>query len=73
MKSMEWGHTASVVPLAHSQFWDSYAKAWDSVMRGNKTPEEALRYAEETVQKALDEQIEYNQFYPEYLKEHKNR
>jgi multiple sugar transport system substrate-binding protein len=66
--SMQWGHTFTVVPLAHTQFWRAYQQAWDSVMRGNKNAEEALKQAEATVQIALDEQLAYSDFYREYLK-----
>jgi hypothetical protein len=37
-------------------------------MRGAKTPEEALEEAQATVQKALDDQLAYNEFYREYLR-----
>ena len=69
VKSMDWGHTFTVVSLAHTQFWRAYQEAWDSVIRGDKTPDEALKQAELTVQKALDEQLEYNIFYKNYLRE----
>ncbi|MCX7767180.1 MAG: extracellular solute-binding protein, partial [Candidatus Sumerlaeia bacterium] len=68
VKSMSWGHTFTVVPLAHTQFWRAYQEAWDSVIRGEKTAIEALKQAEQTVQKALDEQLTYNNFYREYLR-----
>ncbi len=68
VESMKWGHTFTVVPLAHTQFWRAYQEAWDAVMRGDKEPEEALQQAEITVQKALNEQLAYNEFYKEYLK-----
>jgi multiple sugar transport system substrate-binding protein len=66
--NMQWGHTFTVLPLAHTQFWRAYQVAWDSVMRGDKTAKEALKQAEVTVQEALDEQLAYNAFYREYLK-----
>jgi multiple sugar transport system substrate-binding protein len=68
VESMQWGHTFTVVPLAHTQFWRAYQDAWDGVMRGNKSAEEALKQAEITVQNALDEQLAYSYFYREYLK-----
>ena len=68
VENMQWGHTFTVIPLAHTQFWRAYQQAWDSVMRGDKTAKEALKQAELIVQKALDEQLAYNVFYREYLK-----
>ena len=68
VESMKFAHTFTVVPLAHTQFWRAYSEAWDSVMRGEKTAREALKQAELTVQKALDEQLAYNKFYKEYLR-----
>jgi len=67
VQSMEWAHTSTVVPLAHTQFWRSYFDAWDRVMRGTQTAEEALRQAEREVQRALDANIEYSSFYAEHL------
>jgi multiple sugar transport system substrate-binding protein len=67
VKSMEWAHTSTVVPLAHTQFWRSYSEAWDRVMRGTQTADEALQQAEREVQRALDANIEYSRFYRERL------
>ena len=71
VRSMQWGHSFTVVPLAHTQFWRAYQEAWDRVMRGDKTAAEALRQAERTVQMALDEQLAYNDYYREYLAKRK--
>ncbi|GAB4321620.1 MAG: hypothetical protein Kow0059_16320 [Candidatus Sumerlaeia bacterium] len=71
VESMKWGRSPTVVPLAHTQFWRASQEAWDSVMRGlAASPEAALAQAERTVQKALDEQLAYNEFYRRYLLRH---
>lgn len=67
VESMEWAHSSTVVPLAHTQFWRSYEGAWDRVMRGRQTAEEALRQAEREVQRALDSNIEYGLFHARQL------
>lgn len=67
--SMQWAHSSTVVPLAHAQFWSSYQEAWDRVMRGDATPHVALSAAQTNVQRALDEQLAYNIFYRDYLRE----
>lgn len=69
VESMNFAHPSTVIPLAHTQFWRSYQTAWDKVMRGSATAEEALQMAQEEVQNALDEQIAYNEFYSKYLEE----
>ncbi len=68
-KSMEFAAPSTVVPLAHTVFWREYGNAWDRAMRGSMTPRESLELAEREVQRALDDQIEYNRFYAEYLRE----
>lgn len=65
--SMEFARSSTVIPLAHTQFWRAYQTAWDKVMRGTATAEEALLEAEREVQRALDEQLAYNLYYAEYL------
>ncbi len=67
VRSMEWAHTSTVVPLAHTQFWRSYSEAWERVMRGTQPAGEALTQAEREVQRALDANIEYSRFYGERL------
>lgn len=68
VESMAFARSSTVIPLAHSQFWRAYQEAWDAVMRGAKTPNEALDEAQATVQKALDDQLAYNEFYREYVR-----
>ena len=70
IESMKWSRSPTVVPLAHSVFWREYGNAWDEATRGILTPEAALSKAQKTIQRALDDQIEYNDFYVQYLKEH---
>lgn len=67
VQSMDFGRSSTVVPLAHGVFWRSYSDAWESVMLGRQTAEAALRQAEKAVQRALDEQLDYNEFYQDYL------
>lgn len=67
VESMQWAQSSTVIPLAHTQFWRSYQEAWDRVMRGTQDAGEALRQAEREVQRALNDQIGYNEFYTEYL------
>lgn len=68
VKSMEWAHTSTVVPLAHTVFWRTYQDAWDQVIRGDRDAATALKQAQATVQKALDEQWEYSRFYTDYTR-----
>jgi len=72
VESMKWARSSTVIPLAHSQFWRAYSEAWDAVMRGEKTAREALEQAQTTVQRALDEQLEYVQFYRDQLHREKS-
>jgi len=65
--SMAFAHPSTVVPLAHTQFWRAYQTAWDGVMRGQIPAKEALMQAEREVQRALDQQLEYNRFYADHL------
>lgn len=69
---MKWGRSPTVIPLAHTQFWRSYQDAWNAVMLGQRDPRTALLQAQQTVQKALDEQLEYNIFYRSYLQKHED-
>lgn len=66
--TMKWARTPTIVPLAHAIFWREYQNAWDQVVRGQKSAREALEAAEKEVQRALDDQIDYNEFYTEYLR-----
>jgi multiple sugar transport system substrate-binding protein len=68
VKSMDWAQSSTVVPLAHTVFWRSYQDAWDRVMRGAAEPERSLAAAEYETQKALNDQLEYIDFYREHLK-----
>lgn len=70
IKSMDFAQSSTVVPLAHSVFWREYPNAWDKVMRGVQTPEAALAEAERQIQKALDDQLAYSDFYLNYLNTH---
>ncbi len=65
--SMAFARSSTVVPLAHTVFWREYGNAWDRAIRGSQTAEEALGQAEREVQRALNEQLEYNRFYRDYL------
>jgi maltose-binding protein MalE len=67
VKSMEWAYPSTVVPLAHGVFWRAYQDAWDQAIRGQRSAQVALEQAQQTVQKALDEQWEYSSFYKDYL------
>lgn len=71
VESMTWARSSTVVPLAHTQFWRSYQTAWDRVMRGDATAQQALKQAEAEVQRALDDQLEYNLFYRDYVRRHR--
>ena len=71
LESMKWAQTPTIIPLAHSVFWREYAVAWDEVMRGKKTAREALETAERTIQRSLDDQLTYNDYYLEYMQKHK--
>ena len=73
VESMQWGRSPTVIPLAHTQFWRSYQEAWDAAVRGQKEPRAALQQAEQTVQKALNEQLQYNDFYRDYLRKVEER
>jgi len=68
-ESMQWAHTSNVVPMAHTVFWREMTSAWDRTIRGDATAKEALEEAERAVQKALDDQIDYNLFYRDHLRE----
>jgi hypothetical protein len=65
---MEWARSPTIIPLAHAVFWREYQNAWDVVMRGQKGAREALEAAEKEVQRALDDQIDYNKFYMDYMR-----
>jgi ABC-type glycerol-3-phosphate transport system substrate-binding protein len=68
VKSMEWGYSSTVVPLAHGVFWRCYVDVWDRVMRGVDEPATALRRAQSEVQMALDNQLAYSRFYQDHLR-----
>lgn len=70
LDSMQYAHTPTVVALAHTVFWREYGNAWDEVMRGRRSARDALRRAEQEIQRALDDQLIYNDFYREYLERH---
>jgi len=63
VESMKWARSPTIVPLAHSVFWREYGSAWDRVMRGLQAPLEALSDAEREIQRALDDQLEYYDYY----------
>ena len=63
VESMKWAHSPTIIALAHSVFWREYAMAWDEVIRGKKTAREALETAERIIQRSLDDQLTYNDFY----------
>jgi ABC-type glycerol-3-phosphate transport system substrate-binding protein len=66
--SMAFGHSPTVVPLAHTQFWRAYIEAWDAVTLGKLDAATALRKAESAVQRGLDEQWDYARFYNEQIR-----
>jgi len=69
LESMQWAHTPTVIPLAHAVFWREYGNAWDEAVRGLKPARVALAKAEKIIQDALDDQLEYDEFYRNYLRE----
>lgn len=69
LESMHWAHTPTVIPLAHAVFWREYGNAWDEAVRGLKPARAALANAEKIIQDALDDQLEYDEFYRTYLRE----
>jgi multiple sugar transport system substrate-binding protein len=69
LESMQWAHTPTVIPLAHAVFWREYGNAWDEAVRGLKPARVALANAEKIIQDALDDQLEYDEFYRKYLRQ----
>ncbi len=69
LESMQWAHTPTVIPLAHAVFWREYGNAWDEAVRGLKPARAALANAEKIIQDALDDQLEYDEFYRNYLRQ----
>lgn len=67
IESMKWGTPTTVIPLAHTVFYREYALAWDNATLGKKPPRQALRDAESEIQRALDHQLDYAEFYREHL------
>ncbi|MEI7634934.1 MAG: ABC transporter substrate-binding protein [bacterium] len=69
VKSMDWAYSSTVAPLAHMVFWRSYHDAWERVMRGQETGSVAMRRVQTDVQRMLDEQLAYNEFYRNRLRQ----
>jgi len=69
IESMKWGTPTTVVPLAHTVFYREYALAWDNATLGKKTPRQALLDAETEIQRALEGQLDYAEFYRKHLEQ----
>ena len=68
VKSMEWAHSSTVVPLAHGVFWRCYVDAWERVMRGVDDPATALRRAQTRGPGGAGQPDGYSRFYEDYLR-----
>ena len=62
VRQMDFAHSPTVVPLAHSLFWREFYGALERSVQGVQTPEEALIQAEQTVQSALDRAVRYDRY-----------
>ncbi|MCR4439331.1 MAG: ABC transporter substrate-binding protein [bacterium] len=59
---MYQGFGSSLLPLVHDVFWREYFLAMEMALNHRLSPEEALRQANQRVQKQLDEAAEYDQY-----------
>ena len=62
-ESMDFAHSSTAIPLAHTVFWGEYTAAWERAVRGKESPKEALLRAERIVQRTLDQQWEYAEYF----------
>ena len=70
VRMMEFGHTPSIVPLAHDVFWREFFGAQERVIHGLQTPEEALAQAQRGVQSVLDVAVDYDAYVRHNVVEH---
>ncbi len=59
---MYQGFSSSLLPLVHDVFWREYFLAMELALNHRLSPEEALRQANQRVQKQLKEAAEYDQY-----------
>jgi multiple sugar transport system substrate-binding protein len=62
VSQMEFGHSPSIVPLAHEVFWREFFGAQERVIHGLQSPEAALAQAQHSVQAILDVAIDYDAY-----------